>query len=316
MIEKARITAIPIRPVLSAMIIVVMLIAAIGIFSGCQNSNASGSTVTGRALRFPSVTGVPFIRMLLNGDNAVRFQVTDSNGSYTMFHVPTGTYQVKYARFGFLVYSEPLVIDENGQTYVVDLPEVIAGVNVLGGLIDDSEGPLQNAEIWLVYQDGGIAFAATNEDGEYTLNDLPEGAVKVVAIAPDHLPRMAEDVQIGFEGINELDFELEVIPDFEGAVVMGTVTTSDGEALEDSYVGIFHDSADPSLYMVARAETLSDSDGYILEKIPAGIYTVICTHSGYALDTKSIVVDEGGEYTMDFVLDSEEYLWQTNQSGY
>jgi hypothetical protein len=81
-------------------------------------------------------------------------------------------------------------------------------------------------------------------------------------------------------------------------------------------VGVFPKDAVPSIFMVAQTETLSVEEGYILVDVPAGEYTVICTKSGYALDTADVVVEEGGTHYIDFTLDSEEKIFRdTNLAG-
>jgi len=291
-----------------------MLMLALTVSSGCKNSNASGSTVTGRSLRFPVNSGVPFVRVLVNGDNALRFQVTDSNGSFTMLHVPVGTYQVKFARFGVLLYSTRLVITENEETYVVNMPSVQTGSNPVQGVIMDSgtDEVISDAEIWVIYPDGGLAYAITDENGEYRLENLPDGMATISVITDGYLPLVEENVQIESEGSLKLDFTLDVIPDFDGGIVTGVVRTQDGEILEDAYVGIFDNNVQPSIYMVARQETLSATDGYTLGDIPPGTYTVICTHSGYALDSELLVVEENQVYSVDFVLDAEKIIPSMN----
>jgi hypothetical protein len=292
----------------------VLLVLALLIPTGCKNSNASGSTVTGRSLRFPINSGVPFVRVLVNGENALRFQITDSNGSFTMVHVPVGTYQVKFARFGVLLYSTQLVITENEQTYVVNIPSVEVGANPLSGIIMDSvtEEVIGDAEIWVIYPDGGIAYTTSDETGEYSLENLPDGNVTIAIITEDYLPMVEEDVEMGFEGDLKKDYELDVIPDFDGGIVTGVVRTQDGEILDEAYVGLFPNDVQPSIYMVARKETLSTTDGYALGFIEPGTYTVICTHSGFALDSELVIIEENQTYNVDFILDAEMVMANSN----
>jgi len=297
----------------------ILLMAMLLMFTlapGCQSSRDSGSTVTGRAMSYPTGNSVPFIRVLINGESALRLQITDSTGAFSMFHVPKGAYRIRFARFGVELYSQDLVIDQDETTYVVNLPELSAGTNELTGMIEDSEGPIGEAEVWLIYDGGGIAYGTSNEDGQYAIGDIPDGDTTVIMLAENYQTQVFEDVRIGFEGTNELDAELDIIPDYEGGIVLGNITTEDGENLPDAYVGVFPKDAVPSIFMVAQAETLSVEEGYILVDVPAGEYTVICTKSGYALDTADVVVEEGGTHYIDFTLDSEEKIFRdTNLAG-
>jgi len=295
-----------------AMTCLIVLCIVLAGFIGCRNARDSGSTVTGRALRFPLGTGVPFIRVLVNGENALRLQVTDSAGTFAMYHVPVGVYTVTFARFGVKLWSTELAITEDDTTFVVELPELDAGVNDLSGTVEDQEDIIADAEVWVIYADGGVAYTTSNESGEYRFENLPDGSTTIVATARDHQMIVVKDVSIGFEGVTKLDIDMDVIPDFEWGSVMGSVKNADGDVLEDSYVGIFPQSTVPSLYMVAQEETLS-GQAYILTHIPPGTYTVICTHSGYALKTAVVVVQANQTTGVNFVLDSDDYRWRSSE---
>jgi hypothetical protein len=300
--------------IIPTILALLLLSMAFVVSTGCRNSNASGSTVTGRSLRFPVGSGIPFIRVLVNGPEALRFQVTDSNGSFTMVHVPVGTYDVKFARFGVLLYSTTLGVLDNEQTYVVNMPTIEVGSNPLTGLIQDSftEEPLEGIEIWVIYADGGVAYSTTDENGEYLLENLPDGDVTLAVISDDYLPQIQDGVEIGFEGDLKQDFILDVIPDFIGGTVTGVVRTSDGEVLDEAYIGIFRNNVEPSIYMVAEQETLSTPDGYSLTPIPEGTYTVICAHSGYELDSEIVIIEPNQIYNIDFILDAEGLIPASN----
>ncbi len=288
---------------------------ALVLLPGCLNTRDSGSTVTGRALSMPGPAAVPFIRTLIKGDNAIRFQVTDSNGSFTVMHVPKGSYTVKFARFGIDLYSQDLVIDEDEQTYIVNMPDLSTGEVALSGVVTDLYGPVEAAEVWLTYDESGLARAETDEEGVYRFEDLPAGFATLVCLAEDHLMRLFEDIYIGPGGYGRFDTELEVVPDYDGGLVFGVVQDSDGEPLDDAYVGIFPANAEPSLYMVAQEETLTVTGGYQLAEVPPGVYTVIATRSGYGIKTQDVVVQAFGEHRLDFVLDSDEEIWLGTNKG-
>ncbi len=298
-------------------LLIVLCIVLVG-FTGCRNARDSGSTVTGRALRFPLGTGIPFIRVLVNGENALRLQVTESSGTFVMYHVPVGVYTVTFARFGVKLWSTELAITESDCTFdsaraiFVELPQLDAGVNDLSGTVEDQQNIIADAEVWAIYADGGVAYATSNESGEYRFENLPDGSTTIVATAPNHQMRVVKDVTIGFEGVTKLDIDMDVIPDFEWGSMIGFVKNADGDVLKDSYVGIFPESTVPSLYMVAQEETLS-GQGYLVNHIPPGTYTVICTHSGYALKTALVVVQANQTTGVNFVLDSDDYRWRSSE---
>ena len=117
---------------------VLLIVVSIGgFFTGCEKSRASGSTVTGRSLRLPVGSGVPFVRVLVEGPEDTRLQVTDSGGTFTINHVPTGSYTVTFAFMGVQLHSTGLVIDQDEETYVVDLPDLDTGIEQLFGTVSD-----------------------------------------------------------------------------------------------------------------------------------------------------------------------------------
>jgi len=291
-----------ISPPLIVLSVLLFLLACLG---GCKDARASGSTVTGRAMKLPGSSAVPFVRVLVNGDEATRLKVTDSNGSYTMSKVPVGSYIVTFARFGFQLYTQSLVIDQDDETYIVDLAQLPAGTDFIGGTISSLGEAVPGAEVWLIFEDGGLVSTITNPDGLYAFSGLPSGNYVAVAMSDDLVSEAVEDVYIGFEGTRVLDFDLEPVVPFNGATMSGSVTNINGQGLDEAYVGIFPSGTVPSLYMIAISETLSSGSGYTIADIPAGTYTVVCTRSGYLLESDVLIAEEGNSYTLNFELDEE-----------
>lgn len=298
-----------------AMVICGMMLVLFAV--GCpQNIAESGSTVTGRSTTFPSGDGVPFIRVLVHGDEDSRFRVTDSNGSYTMFHMPTGEYTANFAWFGMELYSQQLIVNEDDQVYTLNMPELQPGLEPLTGMITDVEGPIEGAAIWVIYPGEGIAKVVSGDNGDYLIENLPDGEVTVIAEAPDYVSQTVEDVKIGFEGVRLLDFELNPVVEPDVGTVLGVVTDEDGEMLVDAYIGAFPAGTDPSIFAIATAEVLSVETGYELASLPVGTYTLVCIRSGYAPESEIVVVDKDGEHTIDFELVSEEDIWRESGTAY
>lgn len=283
---------------------------------GCPTNVAeSGSTVTGRAASIPGNSGVPFMRILMEGENDSRFRVTDSNGSYTMLHVQTGDYTVTFAMFGAVIYMSPLIVLEDEQVYTLDLPSLQEGIDLLQGTISDHEEvPIEGTDVWLIYPDGGMAHDVADENGEYEFQDLPTGDITVVAQADGYVIETEEDVYIGFEGTRLLDFGLDPVILDDVGTILGTVTNTDGEVLLDAYVGAFPSGTEPSILAESTDEVLTDADGYELTDLPVGTYTVLCIRSGYAPESELVIVEVDGEYTVDFELISEEELWRESNA--
>jgi hypothetical protein len=295
-------------------ILVILLILTLSItllsgIAGCNKSSRdSGSTVTGRALSMPGGTSVPFIRVQLNGVEAQRLLVTDSNGSYTMPKVPTGSYTLSFARFGMKLFSMPVEVTANDETYVANFPDLEIGLTSIPGNVRDFLGPIGNADIWIIYNAGGLAHAISDTEGNFILPALPDGNVKVLVMAEDHETEIMEAQRVGFEGIYRLDVVLNPTTPVDGGTVKGIIHGPDGVGLEDAYVGLFPNDTLPSIYMIATRETLTGSGGsFELKDVPPGTYQAIVIMSGYQLSS-TLVIEEGqNTYNLDIGLNEETF---------
>ena len=302
------------QPLMWVVLLLLLLNLLFAGLSGCQSARDSGSAVTGRILSVPSQGGISFLRVLLDGTNADRFQVTDSSGSFAMYHVPVGTYKVTWAGFGVNVYKQDLVVDQNDQTYVVDVPAMQPGSGALSGKITDPDGKIAGADIWVVFSGKGIAHAVTSDSGMYGFTGLPDAEATIIAKAPGHETKTLSGVRIGFEGISRLDIELTPAAAIQMGTVKGTISNEDGKVLGDAYVGAFPAGVVLSIYSIATEEMLSTAQGYSLD-LPPGSYTIVCTKSGYAPKWRHLTVAAGLEYTLDFSLISEETIWREGNTA-
>ncbi|MCX6646808.1 MAG: carboxypeptidase-like regulatory domain-containing protein [bacterium] len=278
-------------------------------FAGCKaSSRDSGSTVTGRALSTPGGIAVPFIRVQLDGDTAHRLLITDSNGSYTMPKVPTGNYTVTFARFGLKLFSTPVEVFANNDTYIVNFPDLQTGSTDLPGNVRDFQGPIDNADIWIIYDSGGLAHAVSDTEGNFTLPTLPDGNVKVLALAEDHEMELMEGQRVGFEGIYRLDVVMNPTTFVDGGTVHGLIHNSDGVSLDDAYIGLFPNDSLPSVYMIATGEALTANGGlFEMKDVPPGTYQAIVIMSGYQLSSTLVIVEGQNTYDLDINLTEEIY---------
>lgn len=292
--------------ILLLLLVTLSLCVNLVVLNGCKVSRDSGSTVTGRGVRFPSGDGIPLMRVLLNGPEDTRFRATDSQGEYTMLHVPTGSYDVTFARFGYTIYSEQLVVDKDEETYVLNLPQLTGGVESLTGTITDPfGGQINGAEVWLLYDNGGLAYGQSAVGGNFAIDNLPDGNVNIIASADGFETAVYEEERIGFEGLRYLDVILEPVPDFVPGIVSGLVRNEDGEILSDAYIGVFLPGQVPGILTPAVTEVLTSQSGYLIDNLPEGTYTLLCLKSGYLLESELLLIEEGQSSTVDFELEPE-----------
>lgn len=296
--------------------IIFVLAISLALITGpsCMNSRDSGSTVTGRALQHP-FGNLPFMKVLITGPESTRFQITDPSGNFTMFHVPKGVYTAKFAIFGVQVYTQQLVIEQDDTTYVVDLPEFVTGpasvnISTVNSL---DEIAVESADIWFFFDNGTVAHGITDVEGNLQMGDLPDAFATIVVIADGFEMVVVEDVKIGFEGIPDLDFKLKQVFVGDTGSVSGHVRDVDGLLIQNAYVGLFPVSQTPSIFSIPEREAFTTSGEYSLDGIPTGIYTVLCSKSGYLHETGTVFIETDGEHTLDFELTTEESAWQSNK---
>jgi hypothetical protein len=296
------------RPVIWPIFLLLVLNLLIASYSGCQNARDSGSTVTGRSLSYPSFNGVPFMRVLVDGKENDRFQVTDSTGSFSMAHVQLGTYKVRYAVFGLSVYTQDLVINQNDQVYMADVPGITIGTAPLSGTVKDDIGNINNADVWLIYPDKGMARTQTDPKGIFKFTNLPNGIASIVVQSAGHQMKVVESVKIGFEGVDTVDITIAKSKPFEACVLTGTIKDENGDVINNAYVGALPGGIALSIYSIADSELFSSNLGYKLT-LPPGTYKIVCTKSGYVPKIKTVTVTPGNNEPVDFTLMSEENAW-------
>jgi hypothetical protein len=296
------------RPVIWPMILLLVLNLLIASYMGCQSARDSGSTVTGRSLSYPSFGGVPFMRVLLDGKETDRFQVTDAGGSFSMSHVPLGSYKVRYAVFGLSVYTQDLVINQNDEVYMADVPGINVGTAPLSGTVKDDTGNINNADIWLIFHGKGMARTQTDPKGEFKFTNLPDGVASIVATSEGRKMKVVDSVKIGFEGVDKVDITMVATEQVETGTVTGTIKDETGVVINNAYVGALPGGIVLSIYSIAQRELFSSSKGYTMN-LPPGIYKIVCTKSGYVPKTKLVTVTPGSNEKIDFTLMSEEAAW-------
>ena len=181
---------------------------------------------------------------------------TEADGSYSIPHLPVGTYRVNAYLEGNWVeefYSEQINWD------FADAVNVVADVNTpnidftlemggsISGLVTDGDGnPLANIGVDIM--DGGYGNC-TDENGYYSIMGLPFGTYDIVAGRDFCGPHpYVEDVKYGITingvtpDVDGYNFELTI-----GGSISGTVTTVDGEGNTVPVIGLWVDACHESV---------------------------------------------------------------------
>lgn len=143
----------------------------------------------------------------------------------------------------------------------------------------------------------------TSDDGSFTLEHVPPGAVSLVASAPGYAGgRMNLDVE---EGKNLTDVLVELEP---GARLTGRVTSANGSPLSDVAVAIAPSATGGFAMRGAMSRTRTDANGeYVLESLEPGDETVTFSHPKHVETSKKITL-KGRDNRLDVTLGAGQRL--------
>lgn len=191
--------------------------------------------------------------------------------------------------------AEDIGFDENKQGYgLVNAAEAV-GIDVeietgsLEGTVKDGEkNPLEDATVEIE----DIADTTTDENGEYSFEEISTGDYKVTALK-DGYESETKEVTIQKDETVEQNFNLEKI---ETYTVSGEVVDIEkNESIEGATVEIED----------TEYSATTDKDGeYSIEDVEEGTYDITASADGYHDKTKNI--DVSGDTTVDLELEEKE----------
>ncbi len=143
-------------------------------------------------------------------------------------------------------------------------------------------------------QDGTMPFgyyaAATDENGDYDLDQIPAGYYSVFVSCHGYLAYGGE-MEVTTDS-DTMDFELQEVP---VGTVAGRVTDDTGAPIGDALVNATQPNVDPF--------TFTNADGYFeLANVPAGTWRVGAYKEGYSARAVTIEITEDVVITLDFTL--------------
>ncbi|HEV7475870.1 MAG TPA: TonB-dependent receptor [Pyrinomonadaceae bacterium] len=135
---------------------------------------------SGKALTDTKIT-------LENEENGnLRATRSDDSGNYAIFNLPPGMYKITASRKGFRDQTIKSFPVEFNQKNVVKLPLFTLLTATLNGTVMDSAGnPLPQARVILVGEDRITRETVSDQDGGYTITDLPLGDYTLTALWAD-----------------------------------------------------------------------------------------------------------------------------------
>ncbi len=263
---------------------------------------AAGGQIGGRVLNAENNTPLEkaIVAVVQVHGHVKKSVMTDENGEYTVYGLPAGTYKAAAVKKGYLRewYMEkeiksdatPIELTGSGVQTGIDFtlsPVDQGGGGITGVVLDDSTGlPIEGAVVAVM----PLTFAkpkraVTGQDGTYELTGLKPGVYIAVCRAQGYIGEFYDDTHFWLKAEHikaETDRVTENInfglaPQEEGAYsVAGIVTDCTGAPVEGALVRAQEDGL-----MIAAG--ITDEDGtYLLDNLPAGVYSLSASLTGFA----------------------------------
>jgi protocatechuate 3,4-dioxygenase beta subunit len=285
-----------------------------GVISGAV-TNIDGVPISGAFVQAaPFLPDSTFIDP--RGRGSYGWAVTDEAGEYTIGGLNTGEYIVFaqvwrqwdsvvewYDNVGTPEDATPVKVEVGKETaninFQLDLP--VANGVIAGNVLDLQDRPIAGAWVYAQapFSDPATgrtnvwAYAYTEKDGSYRIENLPDGSYLVSAVAysqwqyvqrwwPDaESPDQAEPVIVD-SGADPAPTDFHLPLTIGSASISGTVRSVDGRLLANAFIDIStptDDNVDPSTGVVRAggiwAYGYSDSSGrYRIDQLPPGTYIV------------------------------------------
>jgi len=153
---------------------------------------------------------------------------TDENGNYTIDSgLGTGTYTViamKGTAYGFLPADVTVVAGETTSNIDITITLSPSPTGSISGKVTDAEDrPIEYA---MVSASGtGLGSAATDENGDYKIYDLPAGTYTVEASANGFQTQNITGVEVvAYQDTPNINLQLDPLPPEQSGTLSGTVT--------------------------------------------------------------------------------------------
>jgi len=229
---------------------------------------------------------------------------TDSDGTYTLNGLPSGTYRVEARidnpNMNYAVESQTASVTAGSETTGVNFV-LASGASISGTVTDSAGNPIANAQLnaWNTEGGDGSGWAMTDSDGTYTMTGLSSGIYNVEVTSGSYASAATTVTVTSGQDVTGVDFVLSV-----GGSISGTVTYSDSSPAPNLRVECWNEMGS------GGGESWTESDGtYTIMGLSTGTYRVEVriddSTSNYAVDSQTVSVTAGSETTgVNFVLAS------------
>ena len=223
--------------------------------------------------------------------DGTRSATTDTNGNYTIYDVPEGTYTVTASADGYNSVSQSVVVVSEDTTNLDFALTAIAYGAIDGTVTDfDTGKPIEGATVT-----DGTRSATTDSTGYYLITDVPEGDYTVTASATGYEDASQLVTVTGNSSTTE-NFALQAATEATAVTVDSITYTTEGGRFNDKHlnihVSVVDDLGNPVADASVSIELYRDSvleatgtgttgnDGVVIfsyKNAPSGIYETVVT---------------------------------------
>jgi uncharacterized repeat protein (TIGR01451 family) len=273
-----------------------------GSVTGIDVVMAAGASISG-TVRDDAGNPVEDASIEISGPRSASTR-SGADGTYAAGGLPPGEYIVSFEYpDGEQVFYDGGTGWDDATPIVITGTETVTGINAgrtpvpgsLSGRITDEDGnPLHGAFAAVLDTSDDVQIAMTDEDGYWTIADLPADTYYVAYWMEVYQGEYWEDaiefedatpVELGADGyVIGLDASLEHL----GSVVRGVITDADLWGLDEATVTFVPAGTDGPVMATATADFNGD---YMVAGLPAGSYDVIAIADGYQTTTRSVPVE-------------------------
>jgi large repetitive protein len=259
------------------------------------------SEITGRVVRGGKGVENAVLNVFSPGMEASA--TTGPDGSFTLSGLAAGPVMVMLRKEDEFI-SERRSLTAPGRDVLVQLP---GGGRITGRVVDKATNkPLTQFQAGISMSRGGGGFITmappqlrdfNSDDGSFTLENVPAGALTVVANAPGYASANLNVTVEEGKTLSDVELQLDA-----GVRLTGRVTGPNGSPLSEVRVSIQPSTGGAFAMRGVEPSSTTDANGeYTLEALQAGEEQVTFAHPKYVSTTKDVTL-KGREARLDVQL--------------
>lgn len=249
---------------------------------------------------------------ITKGDTVIEFDLKDGkvyiDGKETEIDVPPGLINKRVfvpLRFISEVFGEK--VRHNPDTNEIDIGDEVGFIK--GYVTDKDTGDgIKDVMVVVLDEDEKIQRTRTDNNGRYTLLDVPVGEYTLEFSHDDYHSVLRYDIEVEEDKVTSVNIIMEKV-EHEVGNVSGKVTTEeDGEPIRGVKV-LVHDGEE------AVVRTITGRNGeYSLNDLPAGKYILEFSHDDYETVTRRVIVYDDETSKVNITM-SPKYIEEGSISG-